>query len=136
MGKTDKNQAKLQFVHRKSHSSSGDRAVAGASGGADMPSGEEPGLRQILAAMQQSLTQIDSKLDSLSFRMDRMTERLDRHVERLDQSERRISELEGGQSTMSSGQAKMGKELVALQAKVDDLEVRSLRNNLRIVGVT
>ncbi|KAJ1112174.1 hypothetical protein NDU88_000442 [Pleurodeles waltl] len=36
---------------------------------------------------------------------------------------------------MSSGQGKMGKELVALKAKVDDLEARSCSNNLRIVGI-
>ncbi|KAJ1174516.1 hypothetical protein NDU88_006337 [Pleurodeles waltl] len=56
MGKTDKNQAILQFDQRKSQTSPGDRTVARVSGGADMPSGEEPELRQILAAMHQSLT--------------------------------------------------------------------------------
>ncbi|KAJ1158288.1 hypothetical protein NDU88_010981 [Pleurodeles waltl] len=84
MGKTDKNQAILQFDQRKSQTSAGDRLVVGVSGGADMSLGEEPELRQILAAMQQSLTHIDSKIDSLVFRMDRMTERIDRHVEWLD----------------------------------------------------
>ncbi|KAJ1137115.1 hypothetical protein NDU88_003528 [Pleurodeles waltl] len=61
--------------------------VAVASGGADMLSVEEPELKQILAAMQQSLTQLDTKIDSCSFRMDRMTEQLNRHAEHLDQSE-------------------------------------------------
>ncbi|KAJ1101689.1 hypothetical protein NDU88_006754 [Pleurodeles waltl] len=60
---------------------------------------------------------------------------MDRHGKWLDKLERRISEVEDGQSTMSSGQAKMGKELVALQTEVDDLEARSLRNNLCIVDV-
>ncbi|KAJ1167351.1 hypothetical protein NDU88_007743 [Pleurodeles waltl] len=84
MGKTDKTQAILQFDQRRSQTSAGDRPVVGVSGGADMPLGEELELRQILAAMQQSLTHIDSKIDSLFFRMDRMTERMDRHVEWLD----------------------------------------------------
>ncbi|KAJ1163837.1 hypothetical protein NDU88_004289 [Pleurodeles waltl] len=101
----------------------------------DMTQGDEPGLRQILAAMQQSLAQIDSKIDSLSLRMDRMTERLDKHAERLDQSERCISDVEDSQLTLSSNQIKMNKTLMTLQMKVDDLEDRSCRNNLRIVCV-
>ncbi|KAJ1100210.1 hypothetical protein NDU88_005297 [Pleurodeles waltl] len=55
------------------------------------------------------------------------------HSERLDQSERHISEVVDSQSTMSSGQAKVSKERVALHVKVDDLEARSHRNNLRAV---
>ncbi|KAJ1100215.1 hypothetical protein NDU88_005302 [Pleurodeles waltl] len=58
---------------------------------------------------------------------------MDMHSERLDQLERCISEVKDSQSTMSSGQAKMSKERVALQVKVDDLEARSHRNNLRVV---
>ncbi|KAJ1207341.1 hypothetical protein NDU88_002732 [Pleurodeles waltl] len=84
MAKTDKNQAILQFDRCKSQTSAGNRTVEGVSGRADMPLGEEPELRQILAAMQQSLAHIDSKIDSLFFRIDRMTERMDRHVEWLD----------------------------------------------------
>ncbi|KAJ1192324.1 hypothetical protein NDU88_001635 [Pleurodeles waltl] len=80
---------------------------------------------------------LDYKVDSDEWEegVDRMTEKLDKHAERLDQSERCISEVENSQSTMSSGQAKISKELVPLQAKGDDLEARSHRNNLRIVGV-
>ncbi|KAJ1135301.1 hypothetical protein NDU88_001741 [Pleurodeles waltl] len=60
-----------------------------------MSTGEEQDLRQILVAMQHSLTQIDGKIDSISYRMDRMTECLDKHAERLDQSERgRLCSLE------------------------------------------
>ncbi|KAJ1124670.1 hypothetical protein NDU88_003119 [Pleurodeles waltl] len=135
MGKADKTQAKLQFDQRKSQTTVGDRTETGMAGGTDMPAGEAPDLWQILAALQRSLTQIDSRIDSLSYRMDRMTERLDKHADRLDQSERHISEVEDGQSAMAMGQAKMGKELATLRAKVDDLEARSHRNNLGIVGI-
>ncbi|KAJ1107002.1 hypothetical protein NDU88_004399 [Pleurodeles waltl] len=130
MGKTDKNHAKLQFEQGWSQAPVWDHAVAGVSGGGDMTPGEEPELRQILAAMQQSLPQIDIKIDSLSYRMDRMTERLAKRADRLDQSERCISEMEDGQATMSSGHAKICKELAALQAKVDDLEAHSPDNQI------
>ncbi|KAJ1098100.1 hypothetical protein NDU88_003216 [Pleurodeles waltl] len=66
MCKTDKNQAMLQFDQRKSQTSPGYRTVADVSGGADMPSGEELELRQILAAMHQSLTHIDILRRSIS----------------------------------------------------------------------
>ncbi|KAJ1088584.1 hypothetical protein NDU88_001741 [Pleurodeles waltl] len=135
MGKVDKTQAKCQFDQCKKPIPAGDLTETGLAGGTDMSSGEEQDLRQILVAMQQSLIQIDNKIDSLSYQMDRMMERLDTHAERLDQSERRISEVEDGQTAMATGQAKMGKELATLQAKVDDLEARSRRNNQRIVGI-
>ncbi|KAJ1115652.1 hypothetical protein NDU88_003874 [Pleurodeles waltl] len=86
--------------------------------------------------MQHSLTQINGKIDSLSYHMDRMTERLEKHAECLDQSKRRVSEVEDGQTVLSAGYAKLSKELGSLHANVDNLEVRSRRNNLRIVGVT
>ncbi|KAJ1161306.1 hypothetical protein NDU88_001793 [Pleurodeles waltl] len=110
MGKTDKSQAKLQFDRRKSSGPPGAGAEFEPEKEPDVPSGEEQDLRQILVAMQHSLTQIDGKIDSLSNHMDRMTELLNKHAERLDQSGRRVSE-------------------------VDDLEAGSRRNNLRIVRV-
>ncbi|KAJ1123380.1 hypothetical protein NDU88_001850 [Pleurodeles waltl] len=131
MGKTDKNQAKLQFDSRKSHSPAGNLVEPGSERGPDMPSGEEQDLCQILVAMQHSLTQHDGKIDSLSYCMDRMTERLDKHAERLDQSEKRVSEVEDGQTR----HVKLYKEVHSLRLKVDDLEARSWRNYLRIVGV-
>ncbi|KAJ1192040.1 hypothetical protein NDU88_001352 [Pleurodeles waltl] len=135
MGKTDKNQAKLQFDRRKSSGPPGDRAKFGPEKEPDVPSGEEQDLCQILVAMQHSLTQIDGKIDSLSYRMDRMTERLDKHAERLGQSERRVSEVEDGQTQLATSHVKLNKELNSLRLKVDDLEARSGRDNLRIVGV-
>ncbi|KAJ1130048.1 hypothetical protein NDU88_008404 [Pleurodeles waltl] len=135
MGKKDKNQAKLQFDRRKVSSPAGDGAVVAPEKGPDVASGDEQDLRQILVAMQHSLTQIDGKIDSLSYRMDRMTDRLDKHAERLDQSDRRVSEVENGQTELATSQVKLNKELSSLRLKVDDLEARSRRNNLRIVGI-
>ncbi|KAJ1203806.1 hypothetical protein NDU88_007587 [Pleurodeles waltl] len=135
MGKTDKNQAKLQFDRRTSHSPASDRMEAGSERGPDMPSSEEQDLRQILVAMQHSLTLIDGKIDSLSDPKDRMTERLDKHAEHLDQSERRVLGVEDGQMQLATSYVKLNKEVHSLHLKVDDLQARSWRNNLRIVGV-
>ncbi|KAJ1127162.1 hypothetical protein NDU88_005565 [Pleurodeles waltl] len=83
-------------------------------------SGDDQDLRQILVAMQQSLTQIDGKIDSLSYHMDRMSERLDKHAEHLDQAERRVSEVEDGQTELATGQVKLNKELTTLRLKVQE----------------
>ncbi|KAJ1198452.1 hypothetical protein NDU88_002293 [Pleurodeles waltl] len=102
--------------------------------GLDMPAAEEQDLRQILVAKQHRLTQIDGKIDSLSYRMDRMTECLDKHAERLDQSERRVSEVEDGTTQLAASHVKLNMEVHTLHLKVEDLEARSQRNNLRIVA--
>ncbi|KAJ1157199.1 hypothetical protein NDU88_009914 [Pleurodeles waltl] len=51
MDKMHKNQAKLQFDQRKSHSPARDREELGLAGGTNVSSGEEQDLRQILVAM-------------------------------------------------------------------------------------
>ncbi|KAJ1205821.1 hypothetical protein NDU88_001247 [Pleurodeles waltl] len=109
MGKTDKNQAKLQFDRRSSSGPAGDGEELGSERGAYTPSDEEQDLRQILPATQHSLTQIDGKIDSLSYRMDRMTEHLDKHAESLDQSERRVSEVEDGQTQLTTSHVKLNR---------------------------
>ncbi|KAJ1148454.1 hypothetical protein NDU88_001289 [Pleurodeles waltl] len=67
--------------------------------------------------------------------MDRMSERLDKHAERLDHVENRVSTVEDGQKELASSHTKFNKDLRALRLKVDDMEARSRRNNLRIVGI-
>ncbi|KAJ1201241.1 hypothetical protein NDU88_005054 [Pleurodeles waltl] len=99
----------------------------------EVPAHEDQDLQHILAAMQQSLTQIDGKIDSLSYCMDRMSERLDKQAERLDQAERRVSAVDDGQTALATGQLKISTELDTLRHKMDDLESRSQRNNLRIL---
>ncbi|KAJ1107068.1 hypothetical protein NDU88_004465 [Pleurodeles waltl] len=67
--------------------------------------------------------------------MDRITEGLDKHAEWLNMVERGISDIEDDRTTLTSNQSNMGKTLAALQMKVEDLEARSRRNNLHIVGI-
>ncbi|KAJ1217615.1 hypothetical protein NDU88_005208 [Pleurodeles waltl] len=64
-----------------------------------------------------------------------MSERLDKQTERVDQVEKRVSSVEDGQTALASGQLKANTELDILKHKMDDLESRSRRNNLRIVGL-
>ncbi|KAJ1209505.1 hypothetical protein NDU88_004883 [Pleurodeles waltl] len=64
-----------------------------------------------------------------------MSERLDKHTEHLDQMEMRVSAAEDGQTALASGQLKVNTELDILNHKMDDLESRSRRNILRIMGL-
>ncbi|KAJ1186183.1 hypothetical protein NDU88_002966 [Pleurodeles waltl] len=67
--------------------------------------------------------------------MDRMSDRLDGHAERLDQVERRVSEADDEHNMLATAQKKVDTLLHTLQAKAEDLEARSRRNNVRIVGI-
>ena len=84
MGKTDKAQSKLQFDLRKTPRSKEDEEGERDTATAQAPLEMGSKLRQMLIAVQQSLTTIDGKIDALTYRMDRMSERIDKHAERLD----------------------------------------------------
>ncbi|KAJ1154401.1 hypothetical protein NDU88_007153 [Pleurodeles waltl] len=88
MGKADRKQSKLQFDLRKSTKSQGNGVEV--AGGMQEPlgAGRDTELKQILVAMQHSLTKIDCKIDTLTYRIDRMPKRMDKHAERLDMVER------------------------------------------------
>ncbi|KAJ1176126.1 hypothetical protein NDU88_001409 [Pleurodeles waltl] len=102
MGKSDKNHSKLQFDQRKALKAEAEQMAASDPGAEASMQEEEPDLKQILAAMQQSLAKTDSKMDSLFFRMDRMTERLDKNAERLHQMEKGISDMEDDYTMLNS----------------------------------
>ncbi|KAJ1097588.1 hypothetical protein NDU88_002706 [Pleurodeles waltl] len=78
LGKSDKNQPKLQFHQRKANKTHEEQEDTAGSPNAET----EPELKQIVAAMQKSLFTIDGKIDSLTFRMDGMIERLDSRATR------------------------------------------------------
>ncbi|KAJ1112780.1 hypothetical protein NDU88_001041 [Pleurodeles waltl] len=59
----------------------------------------------------------------------------DKHAERLDHVENSVSTVEDGQTELASSHTKCNKDVSALRLKVDDMEARSRRNNLRIVGI-
>ncbi|KAJ1165774.1 hypothetical protein NDU88_006191 [Pleurodeles waltl] len=64
-----------------------------------------------------------------------MLDRLDKHAERLDQVKRRVSEAEGEHGALVTAHKKVHILLLTLQAKAEDLEARSHRNNVRTTGI-
>ncbi|KAJ1136281.1 hypothetical protein NDU88_002698 [Pleurodeles waltl] len=135
MGKMDKTQAKLTFDQHRSYKPQEERLEHSFPATCETDTEVEPDIKKILAAMQHSLAKIDGKIDALSFQMGRMNERLDKHAECIDAMEHRISDLEDDHTATSTSQSQMDKTLAAFHAKVEDLEARSHRNNLRIVGI-
>ncbi|KAJ1098272.1 hypothetical protein NDU88_003388 [Pleurodeles waltl] len=92
-------------------------------------------LKQILTSMRQSLSTIERKIDALIYRIDQMSDRLDEHAERLEQLKRKMLEAEDEHCTVETAQKNVDKLLLTLQAKAEDLEALSRRNNVRIVGI-
>lgn len=90
----------------------------------------------MLTTIQAALSNIDGKIDSLTYRVDKRSERLDKHTERLDMAERRLSEAEDDQVQIDAKQKKMEKQLAGMTAKAEDLEARSCRSNISLMGIS
>ncbi|KAJ1194129.1 hypothetical protein NDU88_003424 [Pleurodeles waltl] len=122
----DKTQLKLQFDLWKAPGVQDEEAASLGDGGKESGTEVDTDLKHTLEAVQQSLT----KIDTLTFRMDRMSERLYKRSEPLDMVEWRVSEAEDEQVTVTAAQKQLDKLLLTLQAKEEDLEAHSRRNNL------
>lgn len=91
-------------------------------------------LERIMVAMQQSLQTIYGKIDTLNLRMDNMASKLDKHAARLTEAEQRISNSEDKVEVITKSCAQIEKLFAVINTKNEDLEARSWRNNLRILG--
>ncbi|KAJ1091800.1 hypothetical protein NDU88_004915 [Pleurodeles waltl] len=127
MGKTDKNQSKLQFELRKMLKPREDVAVSPETDPNTL--GPEMGseLHQVLTKMQIILTKTNGKIDALFNRTDRMTECIDKQSKGLDTVERRVSDVEVEQATSAGTHKQLEKTILELQAKVEELEGCSQR---------
>lgn len=136
MGKPDKTQPKLTFTQTRSKSTESGEEDTNTPPTA---SNTDTDIKQMLIAMearlQGGITELGTKMDALTYQMDRMGERLDKHAERLDMAERRLTEAEEAQTTINSDHERIGKVFRALQDKTEDLEARSRRCNIRLMGL-
>lgn len=138
MGKTDKGQPKISFENKTTRSR--DPSTEDASGKRGPPNeDQQQDLKSILTAMEKNLqggiTALGTKMDALSYRIDRMAKRLDKQAERIDMSKHRISEIEEAHTTLDSEHKQLGRVLQVIQDKTEDLEARSRRCNLRLIGL-
>lgn len=136
MGKPNKNQPKLHFEQQRKAVESGAEAPEHSQVKTTAPGSDTTvDFHSMFTTIQSTLSNIDSKIDSLTYRVDRMSERLDKYTECIDMAERSISEAEDTQHQLELKQTKADKTLQSLMAKTEDLEGRSRRCNLRLMGV-
>ncbi|KAK7898833.1 hypothetical protein WMY93_019686 [Mugilogobius chulae] len=76
-----------------------------------------------------------AKIDQMSESINSLTRDTRAMLNRLNNAERRIGNMEDTVEKNTADTAKNDKLIHALQQKVDDLENRSRRNNLRLVGI-
>ncbi|KAG7511462.1 hypothetical protein JOB18_000822 [Solea senegalensis] len=78
---------------------------------------------------------LEEKLAKFANTLQAMTTRVEGNSERLDEAEGRVSTLEDMLATTENKLREVEKKLQTLTEKADDLENRTRRDNLRVVGL-
>lgn len=94
-----------------------------------------PQLTAILQEMRAGFKSLDGRFDSLEKRMDSMNVKIQAHDRRLDLAESRISYVEDNVSKSLKRLERVEHILKDVAIKNEDLEARSRRNNLRLLGI-
>ncbi|KAJ1186251.1 hypothetical protein NDU88_003034 [Pleurodeles waltl] len=92
-------------------------------------------IKSMFMDFKSSLAGIDAKLDHLTEQMDRIRARVDERDARFEQLESRFSEMEDQQRGDQERLLQMERVLEVIRNKNEDLEVRSRRNNVRLIGL-
>ncbi|KAJ1204973.1 hypothetical protein NDU88_000408 [Pleurodeles waltl] len=92
-------------------------------------------MKALLLTMQSSLSSIDGKMDTMTTRLDLLTAGLEKHSGRITEAEQRISNGEDVMQKRQEQLSQMDKLLKVIALKNEDLEARSRRNNIGIVGI-
>lgn len=136
MGKQDLKQPKLTFDNKPSTRNADAVTEQGASQQADDSEDTVPeDMRSILLEVHSSLKTIDSKIDALSSGLEAVKKKVNKHETRLDTLENRLSDTQDHQSESRSQITSLEKEMIVVKAKNEDLELRSRRNNVHILGL-
>lgn len=78
---------------------------------------------------------LNKRLDALDRQFDGLGEWIDRHKTRLDTTEGRISDLEDGAAQTTKRVEHLDRIMKTVAVKNEDLEARSRRNNVFIMGI-
>lgn len=135
MGKPDTRQPPLNFSSRKAKQTGTEDG--GDDGGAarDLPPPPTEDLKAILFEMRQGFATIADKVDTLSTRMDAVANKLEGHAQRIKEAEERLSVVEDSAAGAQTAIAQMDKLLKVIANKSEDMEARSRRNNIRLIGI-
>lgn len=130
IGRNDARQSKIPFETKKAS-----KSAPTTDGSPPPPEPQEEDWKALLLNMQRSLTSIDAKIDNMNTRMDSVVGKLEDHDSRIKEAEKRISTLEDGATSSARQVTQMDRLLRIIAEKNEDLEARSRRNNVRILGL-
>lgn len=95
----------------------------------------EPTLLDVLKLIKVNHSDIMGKVEELKLDITIMRQDMHKMRDRVSETERRISDLEDAVGPVQATQKTHGTKILSLEDKVDDLENRLRRNNLRLVGL-
>ncbi|KAJ1104100.1 hypothetical protein NDU88_001515 [Pleurodeles waltl] len=128
----DKHQSRLTFEAKCAHKLA--REMSPGSEQEDLVQ-EHGSLGTTLLAMQHSLQSIDSKIDMITVCMAQMVTKLDQHGICIAEAEQHISTTMDTLQSTREMCLNMVKEIAIIQAKHEDLEARSCRDNICLFNV-
>lgn len=92
-------------------------------------------MANILQEMRQGFATVVDKVDRMSSRMDAIAHKLDGHEDCIKEAVGHISESDDVTATHRVQLTRIDKLLPVIATKNEDLEARSRRNNIRVIGI-
>ncbi|XP_069481509.1 uncharacterized protein [Ambystoma mexicanum] len=92
-------------------------------------------IKSRLLDLKAGIGSLNNKMDGLSSKVDLLQHRMDTHTERLNEVEQHVSNLDESTATLAAKVSHLESQMKATITKCKDLEGRSRRNNIRIIGV-
>ncbi|KAJ1211384.1 hypothetical protein NDU88_006744 [Pleurodeles waltl] len=132
MGKSEQRQSKLTFDGGKKRGGSSSSLLGD---GPAAEGGLDASVRAMFLDLKNSLAGINAKLDYVTEQLDRIKARVDDQNTRFDHLESRTSDLKDQHNDEREKLLQMERKLDIIHNKNEDLEVRSHRNNIRIIGL-
>uniref|UniRef100_H2ZZZ3 L1 transposable element RRM domain-containing protein n=1 Tax=Latimeria chalumnae TaxID=7897 RepID=H2ZZZ3_LATCH len=104
---------------------------------APIPSAEKTtnSMETMLRDIKQSNSHIEEKLIEITMTISNMDKKMEAFTKRIDEVERRVGDVEDSIQNVDSSIQNLQTKIVWLQEKADDLENRSRRSNLQLVGL-
>uniref|UniRef100_H2ZZE1 L1 transposable element RRM domain-containing protein n=1 Tax=Latimeria chalumnae TaxID=7897 RepID=H2ZZE1_LATCH len=97
--------------------------------------GQANSMESILRDIHQTNSHIEEKINKINSSISSMDKKMEVFTKRLDEAEHRLGNTEDSVHGMETSVQQLQETVVKLQEKTDDLENRSRRCNLRLVGL-
>uniref|UniRef100_H3AQ32 L1 transposable element RRM domain-containing protein n=1 Tax=Latimeria chalumnae TaxID=7897 RepID=H3AQ32_LATCH len=97
--------------------------------------GQTNSMESILRDIHQTNSQIEERISEIKLSISSMDKKMEAFTKRLDKAEHRLGNTEDSVHGVETTMQQLQETVVKLQEKTDDLENRSCRCNLRLVGL-